>query len=147
MLGQDFLIESVEELIDINETEDSLKAVSRSSLIPVTNFPSVIIEDNGFDYSQETGKDDILTRKEGYNIAVIVKSVNTNELTEVKYKDVTKKIDDLSENVVAKIIDKAQTHEKISNIKFGRGEKFDGTISSVPVMWNMIPVEVIMVSN
>lgn len=147
MLGQDFLVDALEELIPNNESEDSLKKVSRTSLIPVDNFPTVIIEEDGYDFSQETGKGDVLIRKESYNIAVVVKGKNINELSESSYKNVADKLDILSDDVIAKILEKAQSEEKVANVRFGRGEKFDGTISSVPVMWNMIPAEITMVSN
>lgn len=147
MLGQDFLVSAITELIPNDESEDSVKKVSRTSLIEVTEFPTIIVEDAGYDYNQEVSSSDVILRKENYNIAIIVKSVNPNELNENKYKAIIDKLDELSDDTISKILEKSHEHEKISNLRLGRGEKFDGTIASIPVMWNMIPVEIILVSN
>jgi len=145
MDGQEFLISTIEELIPDTETADSLKSVSRTTMIEVSNFPAVFAEEEPYDYNQELGTNQIITRKENYNLIIVVNSVNINELTETDYMTVKGKLKTLTDEIIAAILGKMQTYNGIANLRFGRGESFDGQISSIPVMWNVIPVEILLV--
>ena len=146
MQGQEFLIQAITESIPPEETPDTIKHLSRTSLIQIGAYPAVIVEEEPYDFNQDTGHSDILLRKEKCSLAIIVESVNVNEMTEATYTVVKGKLKDLTDDVIAAILEKVPNFNKVSNIRLGTGEVYDGVIGSVPVMWNLIPVEVILVN-
>lgn len=146
MQGQEFLIQAIQDIIPDEETVDSIKHLSRTSLIEIPAYPAVIVEEEPYDFSQDTGHSDILYRKEKCNIAIIIESTNVNELTESLYMVTKNKINILTNEVLAAVLEKVPNFNKVANLKFGTGEVYDGVIGSVPVMWNVIPVEVILVN-
>lgn len=145
MDGQEFLISTIQELVPDIETADSIKSVSRTTLIEVSNFPAVFAEEEPYDYNQELGSNEVITRKENYNLIIVVNSININDLTEDGYKTVKGKLQTLTNEIIAALLNKIPTYNKIANLRLGRGESFDGKISSIPVMWNVIPVEILLV--
>lgn len=146
MEGQEFLISTIQELVPDVETEDTIKHVSRTTMIQVSNFPAVFAEEEPYDYNQELGSNDIITKKENYNLVIVIKSVNVNEMTEDNFTTVKEKLKTLTDDIIAAILEKIPTYNNIANLRLGRGEVFDGVISSIPVMWNVIPVEILIVA-
>lgn len=146
MQGQEFLISAIQDIIPEDETIDSIKHLSRTSLIEIPAYPAVIVEEEPYDFSQDTGHSDIIYRKEKCNIAIIIESTNVNELTENLYTVTKNKLNEITNEVLAAVLEKVPNYNKVANLKLGTGEPFDGVIGSVPVMWNVIPVEVILVN-
>lgn len=146
MEAQEFLISSIQDIIPPAETPDSIKHLSRTDLIEIQNYPAVIVTEEPYDYNQETGQNAIITRRQNCNVSIVVQSVNVNEMTEDSYKFVKGKLKILTDDVIAAILGKVPTEDKISNVRFGRAEVFDGKIKAVPVMWNLLPVEIILVN-
>jgi hypothetical protein len=146
MQGQEFLIQAIQDIIPDNETVDSIKHLSRTSLIEIPAYPAVLVEEEPYDFNQDTGHSDILYRKEKCNLAVIIESTNVNELTEIAYTTTKEKLKLITDEVIAAILEKVPNFNKVANLRLGTGEVYDGVIGSVPVMWNVIPVEVILVN-
>lgn len=144
MQGQDFLIDAIEDSIPEDETPDTIKHLSRTTMLEAKLFPAVFVEAEPYDYNQDTGQNDILMITEKYNLIMVVESVNMNKMTENDYKNVIIKLDELTDNVIVAIMERVPNISKIANLKLGTGESFDGTISSVPVMWRIIPVTLIL---
>lgn len=146
MQGQEFLIEVIQDLIPDTETPDSIKHLSRTTLIEAAGFPAVFAEEEPYDFNQDIGQNDVITRKENCNLIIVVESVNVNEMTEATFLAAKEKLKELTDTIIAKILEKVPTFSKIANLRLGRGEIYDGTINATPVMWNLIPVEIILVN-
>jgi len=143
--GQEFLYKAIEEQVE--DGLDVIQHLSRTTLVPIKKFPAVVIEDEPYDFTQELGGSEIVTKVENCNLFIIIKSVNTNELSEAKYLDGKQRLEKLTLDTMAVILERVPTYNKIGSLKFGRGEMFDGIISSIPVMYNIIPVELIIIAN
>lgn len=146
MEGQEFLYSSIYAKLEPNETLESIKHLSRTTLIEAPDYPAIFVEEEPYDFSQEVSKNEIVVRRYNCSLAIVVQSNNVNELTEAQYKITKDLLDEKTKEVIAVILEAAPLFDKLSNIKFGRGEVFDGVISSVPVMWNLIPVEITMIN-
>ena len=146
MEGQEFLYQAVNELIGSEESENTIQHLSRTSMIEPRKFPAVIIEDEPYNWNQEVGQNNIIVRKQNFSLAVIIMSHNINDITEDKYLADKNTLENLTKEIVSGILERVSTYDKIANLEFGTGEIFDGKISSVPVMWNMIPVKITLVN-
>ena len=146
MEGQEFLYNAIKAKMDPDESLDSIKFISRTTLRETEVYPAVFVEEEPFDFNQTTGQGGVVVKTYNCNLIILVESNNINELTEDQYKDTKDLLDDKTKEVIVVILEAAQTFDKLGNLKLGRGEVYDGVISSTPVMWNMIPVELTLVN-
>lgn len=145
MQGQEFLITAITDIIPDIETVDSIKHLSRTSLIEIPDYPAVIVEEEPYDFNQDVGQNAIVYKTEKCSLAIIVRSINVNDMTENTYKAKKDKLKEVTDEVIAAILEKVPNYNNVARVGFGTGEVFDGVIKAVPVMWNLIPVTIQLV--
>ncbi|MBX7047230.1 MAG: hypothetical protein K1X86_15475 [Ignavibacteria bacterium] len=142
MKGHDFLLSSIEGETGEGGRLEFVKRVLSSSLFKIKEFPAVIVEEDQYDYGQLSGGGEIIMYQEPYNLAVIIKSENMNEFTDMKRRELKGILDGYVEGVLNVILDAANTADGIGEVRFGKSESYDLKIGTSPAINVIVPVTV-----
>jgi len=142
MLGQDFLLSAIEAETGEGKQLDFVKQVLSTSLLKVKDYTCIIIEEDDYDYGQLSGGSQILQSIEPYFLSVVIKSSNTNALTDETRRELKSTLDEQTEKVLLVIIDAKEDANGIADVSFGKAKPYDIKIGASPAMEIIIPVTV-----
>lgn len=142
MNGQEYIIKVLQDAID-EETLGWIKHLSRTSTLPIKEFPAVIAESQPFDYSQAASNAPQSSQSEAYEVGVFIEAKNLNDISEDEYKVFQDDLKNKSDEVIGELAVKAKTFNKIASVSFEKGEIDFVVINATPVLMNQISVKVV----